>query len=202
MWRTGWGQVSQWRLERTAEDQQIIHQGSNARNRIWEGDISLPWNALATNFQSIDNLGSFRRTVYMFFCYKLRSLWCQSISEHLTLFIYLLYITYFITFIILLYIVQTMSLACGLLCFDRFYYYVMYIVGSSSCSFVSFPQFSPTCGRMPLPALSLWPGRQPSRPRLVDGRRGGGPSSVVPRSRNPPTGRHRDSHVSSSLFVG
>ena len=29
-----------------------------------------PWNALATNFQSIDNLGSFRRTVYyiiMFF---------------------------------------------------------------------------------------------------------------------------------------
>ena len=39
---------------------------------------------------------------------------------------------------------------------------------------------------MPLPALSLWPGRQPCRPRLVDGRRGGGPSSVAPRSHNPP----------------
>ena len=62
----------------------------------------------------------------------------------------------------------------------------------SSSSFVSFTQFSPTCGRMPLPALSLWPGRQPCRPRLVDGRRGGGPSYVAPRSRNPPTGRHRD----------
>ena len=70
----------------------------------------------------------------------------------------------------------------------------------SSSSFVSFTQFSPTCGRMPLPALSLWPGRQPCRPRLVDGRRGGGPSSVAPRSRNPPTGHHRDSPISSSLF--
>ena len=69
-----------------------------------------------------------------------------------------------------------------------------------SSSFVSFTQFSPTCGRMPLPALSLWLGRQPCRPRLVDGRRGGGPSSVAPRSRNPPTGRHRDSPNSSSLF--
>ena len=34
-------------------------------------------------------------------------------------------------------------------------------------SVVSFTQCSPTCGRMPLPALSLWPGRQPYRPRLV-----------------------------------
>ena len=50
---------------------------------------------------------------------------------------------------------------------------------------------------MPLPALSLWPGRQPySRPRLVDGRRGDGPSSVAPRSRNPLTGRRRDSPIS------
>ena len=64
-----------------------------------------------------------------------------------------------------------------------------------SSSFVSFTQFSPTCGRMPFPAMSLWPGHQPCRPRLVDGRRGGGPSSVAPRSRNPPTGRHRDSPV-------
>ena len=60
---------------------------------------------------------------------------------------------------------------------------------------------SPTCGHMPLPALSLWPGRQPCRPRPVDGRRGGGPSSVAPRSHNPPTGRHRDSPISSSLFL-
>ena len=52
-------------------------------------------------------------------------------------------------------------------------------------SFVSFTQCSPTCGRMPLPSLSLWPGRQPYRPRLVGDRRGGGPSSVAPRSRNP-----------------
>ena len=57
-------------------------------------------------------------------------------------------------------------------------------VGSSSV--VSFTQFFPTCGRMPLPALSLWPGRRPCRPRLVDDRSGGGPSSVAPRSRNPP----------------
>ena len=42
---------------------------------------------------------------------------------------------------------------------------------------------------MPLPARSLWSARQPYRPSLVDGTRGGGPSSVVPRSRNPPTGR-------------
>ena len=58
----------------------------------------------------------------------------------------------------------------------------------------------PNCGRMPLPALSLWPGRQPCRPRLVDGRRGGEPSSVAPRSRNPLTGRRRDSPIFSSLF--
>ena len=32
---------------------------------------------------------------------------------------------------------------------------------------------------MPLPALTLWPDRQPFRPRLVGGRRGGGPSSVA-----------------------
>ena len=30
---------------------------------------------------------------------------------------------------------------------------------------------------MPLPALSHWPGRQPYRPCVVGGRRGGGPSS-------------------------
>ena len=53
---------------------------------------------------------------------------------------------------------------------------------------------------MPLPTQSLWPGRQPCRPRLVDGRRGGGPSAVAPRSRNPPTGRRQDSPISSSLF--
>ena len=53
---------------------------------------------------------------------------------------------------------------------------------------------------MPLPALPLWPGRQPYRPRLVGGRRGRGPSSVAPRSRSPPTGRLRDSPISSSLF--
>ena len=69
-----------------------------------------------------------------------------------------------------------------------------------SSSFVSFTQCSPTCGRMPLPSLSLWPGRQPCRPRLVGDRRGGGPSSVAPRSRNPPTGHRRDSPISSSLF--
>ena len=67
-------------------------------------------------------------------------------------------------------------------------------------SFVSFTQCSPTCGRMPLPSLSLWPGRQPCRPRLVGDRRGGGPSSVAPRSRNPPTGHRRDSPISSLLF--
>ena len=71
---------------------------------------------------------------------------------------------------------------------------------SNSSSFVSFTHFSPTCGRMPLPALSLWPGRQPYRPRLVGDRRGGGPSSVAPRSRNPPTERRQDSPISSSLF--
>ena len=53
-----------------------------------------------------------------------------------------------------------------------------------SSSFVSFTQCSPTCGRMPLHVLLLWPGRQPFRPRPVGGRRGGGPSSVAPRSRN------------------
>ena len=34
-------------------------------------------------------------------------------------------------------------------------------------------------------------GRQPHMPRLVGGRRGGGPSSVAPRSRNPQTGRNK-----------
>ena len=58
-----------------------------------------------------------------------------------------------------------------------------------SSSVVSFAQFSPTCGRMLLPGLSLGPGRQPYRSRIVDGRRGGWQSSVAPRSRNPPTGR-------------
>ena len=59
-----------------------------------------------------------------------------------------------------------------------------------SSSFLSFTQCSPICGRMPLVALSLWPCRQPYRPRLVVGvSRGGGPSSVAPRSRNAPTGR-------------
>ena len=51
---------------------------------------------------------------------------------------------------------------------------------SSSSSVLSFTQFSPTCGYMPLATLSLWPGRQPYRPRLVDGRRGGEPSSELP----------------------
>ena len=64
---------------------------------------------------------------------------------------------------------------------------------------MSFTQCFPTCGRMHLPALSLWPGRQPCRPHLVDGRRGVGPSSVATRSRNPPTGHCRDSPI-SSLF--
>ena len=49
-----------------------------------------------------------------------------------------------------------------------------------SSSFVSFTRWSPTCGRMPLPSLSLRPGRQPYTPRLVGDRRGGGPSSVAP----------------------
>ena len=43
-------------------------------------------------------------------------------------------------------------------------------------------------------------GRQPYMPRLVGGRRGGGQSYVAPRSRSPPTGRRRDSLISSSLF--
>ena len=67
-------------------------------------------------------------------------------------------------------------------------------------SVLSFTQFFPTCGRMPLPALSLWPGRQPYRSRLLDGRLGCGPSYVAPRSRNPLTGRRRDCPISSSLF--
>ena len=46
----------------------------------------------------------------------------------------------------------------------------------------------------------LWPDCQPYRLRLLGGRKGGGPSSVAPRSRNPPTGRRRDSPISSSLF--
>ena len=65
---------------------------------------------------------------------------------------------------------------------------------------MSFTHLFPTCGCMPLPALSLWPGRQQCRPRLVDGRRGGGPSYVAPRCRNPPTERRRDIPISSSLF--
>ena len=65
---------------------------------------------------------------------------------------------------------------------------------------MSVTQFPPTCGRMPLPALSLWPGHQPCGPRLVDGRSGGGPSSVAPHSRNPPTGHRQDSPISSSLY--
>ena len=40
-----------------------------------------------------------------------------------------------------------------------------------------------------------------ARPRLVDGRRGTGPSSVAPRSRNPPTGRRRDSPISFEVDV-
>ena len=72
----------------------------------------------------------------------------------------------------------------------------------SSSSVVSFTQFSHAWGRMPLSALSLWPGRQPYRPRLVEGRRGGGPSSVAPRSGNPPTGRCRYSPISSLLSHG
>ena len=71
----------------------------------------------------------------------------------------------------------------------------------SSSSFVSFTQFFSTCGRMPLPARSLWPGRQQCSPRLVGGRRGGGPSSVAPRSRNPPTGRSRDGHLLITIFA-
>ena len=67
-------------------------------------------------------------------------------------------------------------------------------------SVVSFTQCSPTCGRMPLPTLSLWPGRRPYRPHLVGGRRGGGPSSVAPRSRSPPTGRRRDSPFPHHCF--
>ena len=47
-----------------------------------------------------------------------------------------------------------------------------------SSYFVSFTQCSPKCGRMPLPALSLWLGRQPYRPRLVGDSSGGGPSSI------------------------
>ena len=45
------------------------------------------------------------------------------------------------------------------------------IRSSSSTSFVSFTHFFPSCRRMPLPALSLWPGRQPCMPSLVDGMR-------------------------------
>ena len=79
--------------------------------------------------------------------------------------------------------------------------YSIFARWQSSSSFVSFTQCSPTCGRMPVPSLSLWPGRQPYTPSLVGGRRGGGPSSVAPRSRNPPTGHRRDSPISSSLFL-
>ena len=45
---------------------------------------------------------------------------------------------------------------------------------------MSFTHCSPTCGRMPLPALSLWPGRQPYRSRLEGGRRVGGPPLWLP----------------------
>ena len=60
-------------------------------------------------------------------------------------------------------------------------------------TFFFFPShnFFPTCGRMPLPALSLWPGRQPCRPRLV---------ATVTVAIHRPTGRRRDSPISSSLF--
>ena len=47
---------------------------------------------------------------------------------------------------------------------------------------------------------SPWPGRQPCTPRLVDGRKGGGPSYDALHSCNPPTERRRDSPISSSLF--
>ena len=67
-----------------------------------------------------------------------------------------------------------------------------------SCPSFTQIQLSPKYGRMPLPALSLWPSRQPYRPRVAGGRRGGGPSYVAPCSRNPPTGRRRrDSLISS-----
>ena len=66
------------------------------------------------------------------------------------------------------------------------FFLLMLASGLTSSSYVvSFTQFSATCGCMPLPALSLWPGRQPYRPHPVGGRRGGGPSSVASRSRNP-----------------
>ena len=52
---------------------------------------------------------------------------------------------------------------------------------STTCSVVSFTQLSPTCGHMSLPAQSLWPGRQPYRPRLVGGRRGVGHRLWLPK---------------------
>ena len=45
---------------------------------------------------------------------------------------------------------------------------------------MSFTHFFPTCGRMPSPAMSLWSGRQPYRPLIVDGRRGGVPLYIAP----------------------
>ena len=67
---------------------------------------------------------------------------------------------------------------------------------------MSFTQSSPTCGRIPLPALSLRPGRQPYRPRLLYCRRQERRWTIVcgSPSRNPPTGYRRDSPISSSLF--
>ena len=44
---------------------------------------------------------------------------------------------------------------------------------------MSFTQFSPTCGRMPLPAMSLWPGRQPHR-RTGQHPFGGGQTEFCP----------------------
>ena len=80
------------------------------------------------------------------------------------------------------------------------FFLIFFLHVQSSSSVVSFTQCSPTCGSHGFARLSLWPGRQPYRPRLVDGRRGGGPSSVAPRSRNPPTMRHRDCPISSTRF--
>ena len=65
---------------------------------------------------------------------------------------------------------------------------------------VYFTHFSPTCGHMPLPrsvTVARSSAVQASSSRRQERR---GPSSVAPRSRNPPTGRRRDSHISSSLF--
>ena len=60
---------------------------------------------------------------------------------------------------------------------------------------------------MPLPALSLWPGRQPYRSRIVDGRRGDGPSSVRSRlsdrqqSQSSPDPAGKDSATPSPMLT-